>query len=66
MVNDTSCSILGLPDIDRGDRMLVIIIPQEEIDSVVASILYLGNILKSVASEIDAADLAASILENFQ
>ena len=46
--------------------MLVIIIPQEEIDSVVASILYLGNIIKSVASEIEAADLAASILENFE
>ena len=46
--------------------MLVIIIPQEEIDSVVARILYLGNILKSVASEIEATDLTASILENFQ
>jgi len=45
---------------------MLVIIPQEEIDSVVASILHLGNILKSVASEIEAADLAASILENFQ
>ena len=66
MVNNTSCSILGLPDIDRGDRVLVIIIPQEEVDSIVARILHLGNILKSIASEIEATDLTASILEHFQ